>query len=297
MVLDPMSKKEITTIIRTVTGRSIEGGGFSEHPGAPYRADATVWAILALDAMGTQSNLVDSARSRLASEQFEDGRICLAQDQAQTFWPTPLAILAWHGSGVYRKHQERAIHFLLNSTSEYWKKSADAPFAHDTSIKGWPWIEDTFAWVEPTSLSILALSICGYAAHARVQEAVRMLMDRQLSSGGWNYGNTIVYGQELYPQIEGTGMALTALAGQIGQKEIERSLEYLKSQVASCRTPLSLGWALFALGAWGKRPIAARRWIADCLSRQKIFGPYRTSLLSLLLLAYEAKRGFLESID
>ena len=46
--------------------------------------------------------------------------------------------------------------------------------------------------------------------------------------------------------------------GRWKKKEIERSLNYLKTHVVSCRTPLSLGWALFGLGAWGERPTEAK---------------------------------------
>ena len=91
-------------------------------------------------------------------------------------------------------------------------------------------------------------------------------------------------------------MALTALAGQVEKKEIQRSLNYLKSQAVSCRTPLSLGWALFGLGAWGERPTEAKKWIIESLSRQRKYGTYGTTLLSLLVLAYSSNGGFLETI-
>jgi hypothetical protein len=122
-------------------------------------------------------------------------------------------------------------------------------------------------------------------------------MDRQLPSGGWNIGSTMIYGRETYPQLHCTGLALSALAGRVEKKDIDRSLAYLKAQVTACRTPLSLCWALFGLGAWGERPREAQHWIFNCLSRQKKFGIYGTTLLSLIILAYEAKGGFLETIS
>ena len=289
-----MDRKELPTTLRVISGRSAPGGGFSEKPGAPFRVDATAWAIMALNAAGIHPQLIESARLRIASDQLSDGRICLAKDQPQTYWPTPLAVIAWHEAEDHLRQKNLAIHFLLNATGIHFKKKEDTPFTLDPSIRGWPWTENTFSWVEPTVLSVLALCLSGYCAHERVREAIRLLMDRQLPGGGWNYGNTVVYGQELYPQPESTGMALTALAGQVEKKEIERSLDYLKLHVVSCHTPLSLGWALFGLGAWDERPPEAKRWLVDCLSRQKKYGTYGTTLLSLLLLAYKAKRGFLE---
>jgi hypothetical protein len=292
-----MSRKEINPILQTILGRSVPGGGFSEQTGSEYRVDATALAVLALKTAADHPDVLDSAQSRLTDDQLSDGRVCFTKDQPQVYWPTPLAILAWHRSVLHRKQRDQALQFLLVSTGILLKKENDPIVILDASIPGWSWTEGTFSWVEPTSLAILALSICGYASHARVREGVRLLMDRQLSSGGWNYGNTIVYGQELYPQPGSSGMALTALAGQVEKKEIKRSLDYLKSQVVSCRTPLSLGWALFGLGAWDERPTEARRWIVECLSRQNKIGGYGTTLLSLLFLAYKAKGGFTESIS
>jgi hypothetical protein len=176
-----------------------------------------------------------------------------------------------------------AIHFLLKTKGR--------------SSVGWPWIMETYSWVEPTALAILALNLSGYGTHERVHEAVRRLKDFQLPSGGWNIGSLIIFGRETYPQIDCTGIALTALKGYVRKEEIDRSLHYLKSEIALCRTPLSLGWALFGLDAWGERPPEVKRWLLDCLSRQKKYGDYGTTLLSLVLLAYEAKGGFLETIS
>ncbi len=81
-----------------------------------------------------------------------------------------------------------------------------------------------------------------------------MVMNRQLPYGGWNYGNTVVYGQELSPFIDMTGIALSALAGHVAKEDVNRSILFLQSRITGCRTPLSLGWALFGLGAWGKFP-------------------------------------------
>lgn len=291
-----MSKKEITTILRTITGRSIpEGGGFPEHPGAPYRADATAWALLALKAYNTKSDIQESAKSKLASMQFDDGRICLSQSHPEVIWPTALAIFALKGSASYRKQSDLAIQFLLQTKGTFFKKNGNPIFALDSSLIGWPWIEDTFSWVEPTGLSIIALNACGYSKHHRIHEAIHLLIDRQLPSGGWNIGNTIVYGRETHPQLDCTGIALSALAGQVERGQIERSLNYLKAQAALCRTPLSLGWTLFGLGAWGERPTEAKKWIIECLSRQRKYGAYGTTLLSLLVLAYSSNGGFLET--
>jgi hypothetical protein len=163
--------------------------------------------------------------------------------------------------------------------------------AHDTSIQGWSWTQDTHSWVEPTSLSILALRVSGLGEHVRVQEGVRLLIDRQLPAGGWNFGNTLVYGTELYPQPDCTGLALSALVDCVPRSEVEKSIKYLASQVTRVRTPLSLGWGILGLGAWGQKPGQTKGWVRECMSRQEKFGAYDTTLVSLLLLALNSREG------
>ena len=60
----------------------------------------------------------------------------------------------------------------------------------------------------------MALRAAGRASHPRVREAVRLLCDRALDEGGWNYGNTRVFANTLQPFPATTGIALTALAGE-----------------------------------------------------------------------------------
>ena len=154
----------------------------------------------------------------------------------------------------------------------------NSPIGHDTSIGGWPWTEDTHSWIEPTSLSICALRITGYGTHERVGEGVRLLMDRQLSSGGWNFGNTTVFGTEFAPMPESTGLALSALLGSVNKQDVSRSIDYLKGSVETLTTPLSLGWAILGLAAWGKRPRNANALIDRCLTLQNRYGFYDTAL-------------------
>ena len=130
----------------------------------------------------------------------------------------------------------------------------------------------------------MALRMAGYGWHDRVHEAVRMLLDRQLPHGGWNAGNTIVFGHELHPMPEGTGSALAGLAGAVDEAEVARSLDYLHGEVDRLRTPISLGWSLIGLAAWGQWPTRGDALIERCLANQSRYGGYDTSSLCLLAL-------------
>jgi hypothetical protein len=129
------------------------------------------------------------------------------------------------------------------------------------------------------------LDAAGIHDHPRNKEAVRLLLNRQLPHGGWNYGNTTILGRELHPMPESTGAALAGLAGRVGVGEVARSLEYLKGEVDRLRTPLSLGWALLGLAAWDRWPANGEALITDCLAAQSRYGAYDTSQLCVLMMA------------
>jgi hypothetical protein len=112
-----------------------------------------------------------------------------------------------------------------------------------------------------------------------------MLLDRQLPHGGWNYGNTTVYGRELHPMPESTGAALAGLTGRVDQGTVARSLDYLQGEVDRLRTPISLGWVLLGLAAWDLWPSNGSALAERCLANQARYGEYDTSALCLLLLA------------
>lgn len=111
-----------------------------------------------------------------------------------------------------------------------------------------------------------------------------MLLDRQLPHGGWNYGNTLMFGRELHPMPETTGAALTGLVGLVPRERVNRSIDYLEGEVDRLRTPLSLGWALLGLAAWRRFPSNVAGLVERCLTRQSRYGVYDTSALCVLAL-------------
>lgn len=265
--------------------RVLPDGGFSARSGEPFRSDATAWATLALSRFAPSHPLLGPARDKLTVAQDPDGRVSISRDHEEAFWPTALSVLAWNGSPVHELHCSRGVLFLLKTTGKHWKKRSDDPIGHDPDILGWPWIEGMHSWIEPTALSVIALTATGYGQHDRVLEAIRMTLDRQLSHGGWNYGNTLVFGRELHPMPESAGAALAALVGQVDRGTVARSLDYLQGEVNRLGTPVSLGWALLGLAAWDRWPSNGAVLVQRCVANQARYGDYDTSALSLLLLA------------
>ena len=271
--------------MKLLESRSLPEGGFPARGGERFRSDATAWAILALSRLVSGHPLLGPARDRLTTAQDPDGRVSMSREHEEAYWPTALSVLAWYGSQVHEPHGNRGVQFLLKTTGQHRSKNPDDPVGHDPSIPGWPWIDGTHSWIEPTALGILALQMTGHGQHDRVREGIRMMLDRQLPHGGWNYGNTTVYGRELHPMPESTGAALAGLAGQAEQGTVALSLDYLQGEVDRLRTPISLGWGLLGLAAWDRWPSNGAALVERCVVNQARYGEYDTSALCLLLLA------------
>ncbi len=278
-------------------GRFVEGVGFPHWPGGGFRPDATCWAILALAAAGSTSGVIDKARRLLANAQGEDGRVCVWPQRPDACWPTPLAVLAWHGVPEFDEPRNRAVRFLLEFDQIGVLDGPQPGESHDPTIKGWPWTANAHPWVEPTAYLLLALRVCGYEAHPRAKDAVRLLTDRQLATGGWNVGTTISFGQQTWPTPEATGVALQALSGLVPKPIAERSIAYLRSQLPALNAPMSLGWAILGLHAWQETIEQPQERIAQVLSRQERLGPYDTFSLSLLLLAWHCHTGLIHLFE
>ena len=273
--------------------RAMPEGGFASIPKGDYRPDATAWAVLAIDAIGSDTGLVNDSRTKLASGQLDDGRVSLSKDKKQAFWPTALAVMAWKDSIQYRKFQLRGNDFLLKTKGIHFPKKKESFTGHDTSICGWPWIDETHSWVEPTSLVLLALEATGNGDHERAREARRLLLDRQLCYGGWNYGNTTVFGRQLRPMPESTGLALNALAKRVNRKDVEKSISYLKQEMNVLKGPLSFSWGFLGLSAWGERPQIDEYSLITNYRRRETIGVHRTEELSLLAICMLSRTGFL----
>ncbi len=266
-------------------------GGFPYHTGEKARPDATAWAIVSMSAWEFEKESCARGRTYLVSQQADDGRVSISPTHPDASWPTPLAILAWQDFSHFHKAQFRAIDYLLGFTGRHFPNPDPSIIGHDPSILGWPWVANTHSWVVPTALALLALQQVGLGTHPRSISGQHMLLNRQLTHGGWNFGSTTVFRKELHPLPECTGIALQALAGNTHTRDIERSLDYVLHELPHLRTPISLGWALLGLGAWGLKPANTEELARASLQRQERYGPYPVPSLALLLCAVKASHG------
>jgi hypothetical protein len=260
------------------------------RPGGPPAAEPTALAGLALAAhAGAQADPdAASAAAWLASRQREDGSIAAGTDAGRDApgWPTALACVLWRATGAHADARARATAWLVRRRGETMPVTPDQIVGHDTSLPGWSWVEATHSFLEPTAWALLALrGEAGAAAAERVALGIRLIDDRAVADGGWNYGNTTVYGRALRAQPAPTGLALVALSACGAEaRSVGPALAYLARVAPTLRAPVSLGWALLGLRAWGRGVVAAEGLIAAALARAEA-DPTPVVALSVLALA------------
>lgn len=278
--------------------RGASGGFRARAESAPEleTTDATAWATLALALASPRSAERLAAGAWLARHQGEDGRLSTHPLHPGSYAPTAIAILAWSGDAARAGDRRQALDFLLSHAGITYPRDPDSPNRIDTEVAGWPWVDRTFSWAEPTALALLALAAAGLGDHPRAHDGVRVLLDRQIPSGGWNYGNSRVFDAELLHAPESTALVLAALAEYprlVERETVARSIARLESDLPRLRTPLALGWSLLAAAAWKLDRAASERdrGIAETLARAGRYGGYDTADLALLVVARAAPRG------
>jgi hypothetical protein len=273
--------------VQAILDELSEPASWGYCPGAPPATEPGAMAAMALAGHG-RLEAAERACRWLVSLQADDGTLGISAAEAAPHWPTGLAILAWKANGGTAEYETpiaRALAWLLATRGETTPRSDEV--GHDTMAIGWPWVEGTHAWVEPTAFNVLALKAVGHAAHPRARWGAGLLVDRLLKSGGCNYGNTVVLGQTLRAHVEPTGLALAALAGESDSTgNIMRAIDYLEITLDRSTTAASLAYGLMGLAAHGRVPMAAGEWLASAAERTRRRGdsPHRLALLAMAAL-------------
>lgn len=259
------------------------------HQDSENCTEPAAMAALALLAHGRSSS-AEPLIDWLLGLQSDNGTVGINAAQPAPAWPTGLAVLAWSlaadsliGKPAHRAAIDRALAWMLRTEGSINERIES--LGHDTTIKGWPWVEGTHAWVEPTAMNLLALNLTGNGNGERAREAVLLLQNRLLPSGGANYGNTVVFRQELRPHVESTGLALWALGPDADDSGLtEKAIDYLNRELSAETTTASLSYGLLGLAAQGRWPNEADRWL-EAASRRTLRRDPSTFKLALLALA------------
>lgn len=244
---------ELTEMLRS---RQMPSGGWAYSGSAQESIEATCLAALAF--------IPDTVRERAAitfllRSQLGNGSWPAFRGDLEGSWTTALAVCALNMTGDFAVQRGKAARWLVTDRGREgnwlwrWKfKTVDRNVRFDPDKYGWPWSPGAASWVIPTALSIVALkqlTSCSRseASEARIRLGVEMLLDRACVGGGWNAGNSVVYGVPLTSHVESTAIALLALQDEPRSQVIRAGIDWLHDRSATIRSAESLAWCILTL--------------------------------------------------
>lgn len=242
-------------------------GGWSASSGGPSATEPTALAVMALH--GAEDPAAGGAarqgRAWLRDRQRGDGSWPVSDQVPMGSWMTSLGALAMAGTPEDRPQAVSGARWLLEQEGRpvpwlsrlfFFLFPRYDVIDLDLELKGWPWFEDTFGWVEPTAYALIALKtlqpeLPESLAHARIEEGERLILDRECDGGGWNYGNSRVYDEELWPYPDTTAVALLALQDRPDRPAVRSGLQALDRMVARNESLLATALALLCRRVYG----------------------------------------------
>lgn len=280
-------------LARVLAGRQLSSGGWSFTGFQQESIEGTCLAALAL---GPDTEVSGSrAITFLLKSQLGDGSWPAFRGDSEGSWTTALAVCSLNATGDFAAAREKAARWLVAERGREgnwlwrWKfKTVDRSVRFDPDKYGWSWSGDAASWVIPTAFSVVALkqfTACSRTAESekRIRLGVEMLLDRACVDGGWNAGNSIVYGVPLRPHIEATAIALLALQDEERSSVIHAGIEWLKGRATSIRSAESLAWCILSLFVYQEPIQELKEALAAKLSANS--GVENTATLATALLA------------
>jgi hypothetical protein len=277
-----------------------DGGWGANSSGGPSATEPTSLAVMALRGADDPeaSRAADRGLVWLRERQRSDGSWPVSDQVPMGSWMTSLAALALAGSPIDRSRAGAGARWLLEQEGRPVPWTSRLFFFLfprydvidlDLELKGWSWFENTFGWVEPTAYALIALKtlradLPQSQTRSRIEEGERMLVDRVCEGGGWNYGNSRVYDEELWPYPDTTALALLALQDRPGLPEVRSSLDALDRMVARNESLLATSLALLCGRVYGRPVEALSRWIGEHLEADSRWIDVRAVALASLAL-------------
>ena len=287
-----------------VAGQNPDGGwGWTKG-----RISTTECSSLALLALASLNDDAHSAAIRrglnwLIRRQNIEGSWSLNESIAFPSWATAMAILALNIWPEYQAQVVKAGKWVLRQegskpglvanllvTLSFRKK----PVILNEELIGWPWMAGTFSWVEPTSYFLVALKrikrqLANTNVDERIEHGESMIYDRMCADGGWNYGNSVVYGEKLWPYADITAIALIALQNHREAMENRLSLAALQKMLKKVYSGLALSWSAICYEIYGQDAADLRKLLIRGFETTGFLGESKSLALYILALTGGAK--------
>ena len=162
------------------------------------------------------------------------------------------------------------------------------PLEMDMKLRGWPWMQGMWGWVEPTSIALIVFRVLGNRLpQPDVAEAIEdgqsMLLDRTCPDGGWNHGLGRSHDEDLWPYPDTTAFALLALGPDRSDEAVQDGVEALRRMLESPVSRLATALGILAFERFGQDAEELRRRLVQEWADP--FPPPATRTLALSLMA------------
>ena len=258
-------------------------GGWPYYAGKVSRLEPTVWGLLALlpDAgrPAAAAGPLSRHRAFIASARNRDGLLVFRDDVSPNFAVNGLAALLFQRyPDLFEPDETRLL--LATVTARHGESLPQSEgVTQDNSLRGWSWTDGTFSWVEPTAWCLLALKKAAARragavsedVAARVSEGEAVLIDRCIPGGGWNYGNSVAFGQDLQPYMQTTAAALLAMQDRRDHPRVQQSLRYLQAHRLAESSGMAPALTLICLRIYGLPGNDVERRLLDITDRVTAF--------------------------
>jgi hypothetical protein len=261
---EPLNMDTTNILAELLMNRQLPSGGWSCLGSRQASVETTSLAILALSSEERASPR--KGTDQLLRLQNRDGGWPAFAGDGESNWVTALVLCTFNMTNDYVVAREKALHWLMTERGQeahwFWRwkfKTADRNVRFNPDKYGWPWSSGTGSWVIPTAFSLVAIkqyTVCNRSesSEKRIRLGVDMLLDRVCNGGGWNSGNSMVYGVPLRAHIEATAIALLALQDEDRTPVLDTSLAWLKQKASNIESVESLAWSILALFVY-KEPV------------------------------------------
>ena len=284
-------------LIQELHRRELPDGGWSFSGSSQMSLETTCLASFSV--LAEQPSSAPHVVWPLLHAQLSDGSWPSFVGDGEPSWTTALAICVLNSANDSSGARERGQSWLLKTKGReggwFWRwkfKLADRAVRFDPDRYGWPWLPGSASWVIPTAFSVIAIkqfTACSRTevSERRIRLGVEMLLDRTCVEGGWNSGNSVVYGVPLRPHVEATAIALLALQDERRTETIQRSLAWLKQQATVINSGSSLAWCILSLFVYQESVEALKNRLATIMEDGRDIRNNATLATGLLAL----KRG------
>jgi hypothetical protein len=206
--------------------------------------------------------VVEDHVQKLVYYQRADGFWPTASGSTGSAWATAIAAVTllelWPSNSALHSAAKALAHSKPQEALWLWRlkfRTTDTHVRFDPGKYGWGWVPGGVSWVIPTAMALIALErsrpldlVPSNELKRRVDLGHAMLLDRMCPGGGWNAGNSVVYGVRLTPHIDATSLAIAALRFHYHLPEVRQSLSWLLA--VKCSSAYSLAWKILALQSY-----------------------------------------------